>query len=67
MIAPISAAPLSVNLDASSSLSAAAIIDLYTNLDSVYGESSSIKCSFFCRRRADLTNSHGVAVLAHLA
>jgi len=59
---PILAAPLSVNLDASPSSSAAAIIDFYANLDSLYDKSSSIKCPFFRRRAADLIDSAAMVV-----
>eukprot|EP00578_Thalassiosira_sp_NH16_P009980 CAMPEP_0181119520 /NCGR_PEP_ID=MMETSP1071-20121207/23647_1 /TAXON_ID=35127 /ORGANISM="Thalassiosira sp., Strain NH16" /LENGTH=358 /DNA_ID=CAMNT_0023204075 /DNA_START=145 /DNA_END=1221 /DNA_ORIENTATION=- len=61
LIVPLSAATPStstpaINLDATSS-PAAAVLNFYANLDSLYDKSSAIKCPFFRRRAADLIDS----------
>mmetsp|Transcript_1513 Transcript_1513/g.3214 ORF Transcript_1513/g.3214 Transcript_1513/m.3214 type:complete len:367 (+) Transcript_1513:129-1229(+) len=67
LITPLSAASQStvatpaINLDATSS-PAAAVLDFYANLDSLYDKSSSIKCPFFRRRAADLIDSAAMVV-----
>mmetsp|Transcript_166 Transcript_166/g.222 ORF Transcript_166/g.222 Transcript_166/m.222 type:complete len:371 (+) Transcript_166:3-1115(+) len=59
-VASLAAAPTTVvNLDvtASSSAAAVAVIDFYANLDNLYDRSSTIKCPFFRRRAADLIDN----------
>ena len=50
-----------INLDATSS-PAAAILNFYANLDSLYDKSSLIKCPFFRRRAADLIDNAAMVV-----
>ena len=50
-----------INLDATSS-PAAAVLNFYANLDSLYDKSSLIKCPFFRRRAADLIDNAAMVV-----
>ena len=46
-----------VSADVSSSSQTSAVVDFYANLDSLYDQSSGIKCPFFRRRAADLIDN----------